>query len=833
VPDLPLPLPYAEIYVYAVEFEGIHLRGGRVARGGIRWSDRGEDYRVEVLGLMKAQMAKNTVIVPVGSKGGFFIRSKQGSMSKVEYQQYVVSCYKNFLRGLLDITDTICSGAPVHPKDTVIYDDYDPYLVVAADKGTASFSDYANSVSKEYGFWLGDAFASGGSAGYDHKKMAITSRGGWISVVRHFTESGVDVTKRSITAIGIGDMSGDVFGNGMLRSDNIKLIAAFNHIHIFLDPNPDPKISFDERKRLFNLPESKWSDYNSSLISQGGGVFERSLKTIEVSDEVCTALGIAYDTSKKQCVILSPDELIRHILKAPVDLLWNGGIGTYVKASDEENYAIGDKNNDKLRVNALEVRANVIGEGGNLGMSQKGRIEYAMNGGHVNTDFIDNSGGVDCSDHEVNIKIAFGLAMSDGALSVEERNSLLVSMRDEVGELVLEDNTDQTLAISMMQHISHFTVDHFIHLIHLLENKVSLDRNVEFIPSDEQIIERKKRNQKLTRPELAVLMAYSKMYVFEELMHTNLSEDKYFESVLIAYFPTPMCEKFQKYILEHPLRKEIICTKITNNIVNNMSGVSISLIQSDTSASLKDIVVAFYAIKEIFNIENLIFQVESYSNTLSLDVQTSIFAELNKMLRRATTWVLNNLDVSAGICNIVERYKHPVGWLFSNIDHSVSNIGNDTFADQISKYTASGVDEVLSVKIANLEIAVSMFDITMISNSTGLSTVMVTDLYFKVGSQFFMVMLRKVCDHLMFGSSYLQRMAIQTIKDDLYDKQRRLTACIINSNILERYDEWYREYSAQESSFICFINSIEVENIDMNAIILASKKLELFLRSIK
>lgn len=546
---LPLPVPYAEIFVYSNEFEGIHLRGGKVARGGIRWSDRGEDYRVEVLGLMKAQMTKNSVIVPVGSKGGFFPLFNKDGLSQQDYLSKIIDCYKNFLRGLLDLTDNIVEGNVIYPKNTIIYDKEDPYLVVAADKGTASFSDYANSVSLEYNFWLGDAFASGGSVGYDHKKMGITAKGAWISVKRHFEEIGIDVQRDEITVVGIGDMSGDVFGNGLLRSETIKLVAAFNHIQIFIDPNPDPELSFKERRRLFNLPGSKWSDYDSKLISIGGGVFERTAKLIKLSPEIQSLLDISVNE-------LSPEDLIKAILQANVDLIWNGGIGTYIKSENENHFEIGDKSNDILRCDAKNIRAKVIAEGGNLGISQQGRIEYSKIGGRVNTDFIDNSAGVDCSDHEVNIKIALNQAVFSGKLSLEERNKLLVEMTHQVEELVLIDNFKQTQAITIAQLSPSSTVEAFSQLIQVLEGEKLLDRAVEFLPNEAELTRRSIAKEGLTKPELAVLLSYSKMSVCKELVNAKLTDEEYFEDYLINYFPK-LCKKDsgKKFLITHCVKK--------------------------------------------------------------------------------------------------------------------------------------------------------------------------------------------------------------------------------------------------------------------------------------
>ncbi|HET7921536.1 MAG TPA: NAD-glutamate dehydrogenase, partial [Gammaproteobacteria bacterium] len=511
LPDLPLPKPMYEIWIYSPRVEGVHLRGGKVARGGIRWSDRREDFRTEVLGLMKAQQVKNTVIVPVGSKGGFYVKQPPRSGNREDLIREGIACYQTFMRGLLDITDNIVDGQIVPPSNVVRHDGDDPYLVVAADKGTATFSDIANGVAREYGFWLDDAFASGGSAGYDHKGMGITAKGGWESVKRHFREMGVDTQSADFTVAGIGDMSGDVFGNGMLLSPHIRLIAAFDHRHIFLDPGPQATSSFAERKRLFELPRSSWADYDTKLISEGGGVFPRSAKIIKLSPEVRAAL----DTDAHQ---LTPNDLIRAILKAPVDLLWNGGIGTYVKSSQESNNTVGDRSNDAIRVNGRDLRCKVVGEGGNLGCTQLGRVEYALNGGRINTDFIDNSAGVDCSDHEVNIKILLNVVAGEKRFTEMQRNKLLAEMTDEVGELVLRDNYMQAQALSIAESQAAARINEHVYLMRTLERSGLLNRVIEFLPDTEELKARRAAGRGLVRPELAVLLAYSKISIYNALL---------------------------------------------------------------------------------------------------------------------------------------------------------------------------------------------------------------------------------------------------------------------------------------------------------------------------
>ena len=825
VPNLPSPIPYAEIFVYSKDFEGIHIRGGKVARGGIRWSDRGEDYRTEVFGLMKAQMTKNAVIVPDGSKGGFYTRFSSDEMSREEYMKRAIACYQNFLRGLLDITDNIINDQIITPKDVIIYDEHDPYLVVAADKGTATFSDHANRVSEEYGFWLGDAFASGGSAGYDHKKMGITAKGAWISVQRHFKEIGIDVQKDEITVVGIGDMSGDVFGNGMLLSKSVKLVAAFNHMHIFIDPNPNPKESYLERKRLFDLPGSKWSDYYHSLISQGGGIFERKAKIIPISKEMKDLFDIEEDE-------LAPDDLVNAILKSKVDLIWNGGIGTYVKSSSEEKYAKGDQANDNLRINGKDLRARVIGEGGNLGMSQRGRIEYARNGGRLNTDFIDNSAGVDCSDHEVNIKIALRKALVSKKLSLEARNELLAKMTDEVAELVLEDNKVQTQAISIMENSSIFNVESFSRLITLLEEEKLLNRNVEFIPSDAELAQRVNNGEKLTRPELAVLLSYSKRSVYNELATSKLPEDDYFNSWLLNYFPKSMRDDFKDEILSHPLKKEIILTVITNKLVNQLSGPILSSLKRETGALLCDIVRGFVIVQEIFDLNSLWNEVDLLPKDIPFSDIMEIYTDINKVIRRGIAWMITNLEHPLKINPSISTYRDLTLSISDMLINNLFGSSREKFELKYKKYTSAGIPSSLAEKCAKLESLVSAFDIASISKDTGENPEDISRTYFRIGNMYNIDWLRKTCDKLM-TESYWQRLSLQSLKDDMFDKQRRIIKLVIKDKKLNKLDEWFESKSRNSQIFINFMEGLmKQENIDISMLILANKKLEMFIRKI-
>src|SRR3954451_5838038 len=591
IPDLPLPRPLCEIWVCSPRVEGVHLRNGRIAWGGIRWSARREDFRTEVLGLVKAQIVKNAVIVPTGAKGGFVLK-KAPPPGTEEFRAEGVACYRQFISGLLDLTDNIVAGSIVPPPDTVRLDDDDPYLVVAADKGTASFSDIANEISASYSFWLGDAFASGGSDGYDHKAMGITARGAWESVRRHARAIGKDADHDEMTIVGIGDMSGDVFGNGLLQSPHVKLIAAFDHRHIFIDPDPDPAVSYAERRRLFELPRSNWANYDPSLLSTGGAVFPRTLKSISLSAEACKQLGTDKTT-------FTPNELMSAILRAPVDVLWNGGIGTYVKASTESHADVGDRANDGLRVNGTDLRCRIVGEGGNLGLTQRGRIEFALGGGLVNTDAIDNSAGVDCSDHEVNIKILLNACVQRGELSLDDRNALLAEMTDEVADLVLDDNRSQTLELVVARKQAFPMLNVHSRYLHTLEAEGWLNRSLEFLPTDRQLTERQAAGIGLTTPEFAVLLAYTKNANSAEVLRSDLADDPYLDSLLVRYFPKAMQSRYADEIVHHQLRRELATTQLVNQMVN-LSGISFDhRVTEQTGASLVDISRGWVAARDI------------------------------------------------------------------------------------------------------------------------------------------------------------------------------------------------------------------------------------------
>ncbi|MEQ1788972.1 MAG: NAD-glutamate dehydrogenase, partial [Rickettsiales bacterium] len=787
VPELPKPLPFAEIFVYSVRVEGIHLRGGKVARGGLRWSDRPDDFRTEVLGLMKAQMVKNTVIVPVGSKGGFVI--KQAPATRDKFQEEGKACYKLYLGGLLDITDNIIDGKIVPPANTKRHDGDDPYLVVAADKGTASFSDIANSVSADYNFWMGDAFASGGSVGYDHKKMAITAKGAFISVHRHFAEMGVNIDNEPFTVVGIGDMAGDVFGNGMLLSKNIRLVSAFNHLHIFIDPTPDEKTSFVERERLFNLPRSNWTDYDKNLLSKGGEIYERSAKKITISSEAQTALGLTKAT-------LTPDELIRAIILAPVDLLWNGGIGTYVKAQDETDEQVGDRANNAVRVNGQELRCKIIGEGGNLGCTQKGRIEYARNGGRINTDAIDNSAGVDCSDHEVNIKIAFSHELASKKLTLEKRDSLLAFMTDEVSELVLKDNILQTQAITIEQMRGVKLLDSQTRLIYELEKQGLLDRAIEFLPNDKQLSDLKIAGLGLTRPELAVLLSYSKMARYKSLLDSDLPDDEYFISDLKQYFPKAMREEFLTSIVSHPLKREIVATVITNDIVN-YAGTSFTFNMAlDLSVSMRDVTAAYIIVRDLFDLPDIWQKIEAQ---MLVGTTTDLITSVQKFLERSIFWVLRNMPLPLKVSEIIKDFAPAIAQIKAELGVNAQD---------------------------NLEQMLSTFDIITVARETKKSLAEVAKIYGEIGSQMKLDLLLAGTRNLEVDSHF-ERLAAQAMLGDLYVEQRRIATLVIALG--QTLKDWQKERADVSARFDNFIiESHAAESLNLPKLMVALRHLRAF-----
>ncbi|MFM8267900.1 MAG: NAD-glutamate dehydrogenase domain-containing protein [Ilumatobacteraceae bacterium] len=709
IPDLPLPRPMFEIWICSPDVEGVHLRNGPIARGGIRWSDRREDFRTEVLGLVKAQIVKNAVIVPTGAKGGFVVKRPPAAAD--ELRAAGVRCYRRFIEGLLDVTDNLAAGSVVHPPSSVCHDADDPYLVVAADKGTATFSDIANEIAASYGFWLGDAFASGGSAGYDHKEMGITARGAWESVRRHAAVLGRSADRDELTVVGIGDMSGDVFGNGLLRSPHLKLVAAFDHRHVFLDPDPDPTASFVERQRLFGLERSSWADYDPTVISPGGGVYPRTAKSIEVSEAARRRLGIDAST-------LTPNELVTAILCAPVDLLWNGGIGTYVKSSAESHADVGDRANDAVRVNGADLRCRMVGEGGNLGFTQRGRVEYSLAGGLVNTDAIDNSAGVDCSDHEVNIKILLGAAVEDGRLTADARNGLLASMTDDVAELVLDDNRAQTLALAIARRQALPMVNVHSRYLTLLESEGWLNRSLEALPTDRQIAERQALGAGLTVPEFAVLLAYTKTANVAELVTSDLPDDPSFDPDLVRYFPARLRADYADLITRHPLRREIVATQLSNQMAN-LSGLSFDhRIGEETGVGVVDIVRAWVAARDVLDLVAAWEEVDSLSGSVRLDMQIDLFLELRTMAERATLWLLRHRRLPLDIPAAVGRYRDAMRALVRLEGSLRGPLRDSLFAIEAGRL-AAGIPEGLAERSVQWRLLHTGFDMVEIAERTG------------------------------------------------------------------------------------------------------------------
>ena len=767
ITDLPLPRPHVEIFVYSPRVEGVHLRGGAVARGGLRWSDRREDFRTEVLGLMKAQMVKNTVIVPVGSKGGFYPKRLPQNGTREEIQAEGIACYRIFISGLLDLTDNLVAGHIVPPSRVVRHDGDDPYLVVAADKGTATFSDIANEVAISYGFWLGDAFASGGAVGYDHKKMAITARGAWESVKRHFRELGKNIQEEEFTVAGIGDMSGDVFGNGMLLSRHIKLVAAFDHRNIFIDPTPDPEKSFKERERMFKLPRSSWEDYDQKLISKGGGIFDRKAKSVTLTPEIQKLLDIKDKT-------LTPNDLISAILKANVDLLWFGGIGTYIKAGHESNSDVGDRANDAIRINGNQVRAKVIGEGGNLGVTQYGRIEYALSGGKLNTDAIDNSAGVDCSDHEVNIKILLRAVLDDGEMTDKQRNRLLVDMTDDVAAHVLKDNYLQTQALTTAERQSIANFEEQVRFMRALEKQGRLDRAVENLPNEEELADRRTAGQGFTRPEMSVLLAYAKMTLYTDVLETELPDDPFFTTWLEGYFPPPLRKKYKKYIENHRLRREIITTVAINSLINRAGITFVMQMVDELGVGVDDVVRAYALVTDVFNLQQLWADIEGLDNIAASHVQGHMIDATQMLLRRATLWCLRHLSSPISIKENLQELAPAMQALENELEDLLSVEGCKTFRERVKYLTETNVPEALARRVASLAPLRSSLDVVQVGRTSTRSIPEVGKVYYAVGAELYLDWLRLAAEAIE-PENHWERLAITAIIDDLYGQQRALT----------------------------------------------------------
>lgn len=821
--ELPLPRPFREIWVYSPRVEGVHLRFGYVARGGLRWSDRPEDFRTEILGLVKAQQVKNAVIVPVGSKGGFVLKRPPQAGGREAMQEEGIACYKLFLSGLLDITDNIKGNRVVPPKRVVRRDDDDPYLVVAADKGTATFSDIANGVSEAYGHWLGDAFASGGSQGYDHKKMGITARGGWESVKRHFREIGHDTQRQDFTCVGVGDMSGDVFGNGMLLSKHIKLLAAFNHLHIFVDPDPDPASSFEERKRLFKLQRSSWDDYDKRKLSKGGAVFERRAKTLKVSPEIKALFELEKDT-------VTPNELMQAILRAEADLMWFGGIGTYVKAEEESNSEVGDRANDAIRINGRELRCKVIGEGANLGVTQLGRIEYAEHGGRLNTDSIDNSAGVDSSDHEVNIKILLNGVVASDKLTMPSRNKLLAKMTEEVGQLVLTHNYAQTQAITLINARGVHVLENQERLMRTLERLGRLDRNVEYLPDDEQLGERLMKKKGLYRPEIAVLMSYAKIWIYDELLASDFPDDAYLFDDLVKYFPTPLQKTYRADIGKHRLKREIVVTRATNSMVNRVGGTFVTEFMEKTGRAVPDIARAYIIARESFDMREIWGAIEALDNKVPTACQTSMLLDANQLIEWVTLWFLRNGEEGLDIGRHVQAYRDGLRELAKGLNGALPKHYLTDLKGRAEPYLADGAPEGLAMRVANLVNLYSGCDIVRLASRRKLGVLDVARIYFAVGTRFRLGRLRAAASQLD-GESHWQQLAVAALIEEIYNHQLHLAEKVLDhagaktatQKAVEGWVEANRKTVAPTEQLLAELWNTEVDDLSMIAV--ASRQL--------
>ena len=828
---LPKPAPRFEIYVYATRFEGIHLRGGLVARGGIRWSDRREDYRTEVLGLMKAQMVKNAVIVPAGSKGGF-ITKQIAHLPAGEIYAEVQTCYSLYINSLLEITDNRVGSEIEQPLRTRIYDTADPYLVVAADKGTAAFSDVANEIAEKHGFWLDDAFASGGSQGYDHKKMGITARGAWESVKRHFRGLGKNIQKVPFSVVGIGDMSGDVFGNGMLLSPCIQLVAAFNHMHIFIDPNPDIKKSFQERQRMFALSRSTWADYNKKLISQGGGVFLRSAKKIDLTPQIKQLIECKEDH-------LTPNELIVYILKAQVDLLWNGGIGTYIKATSETDIDVSDKNNDAIRINGRQLRAKAMGEGGNLGITQRGRVEYALAGGLIYTDSIDNSAGVNCSDKEVNIKILLSQLVKAGRLSNKQRNQLLVEMTDEVAQKCLLNNYRQTQIIdSIEQHAALNMYQHARFMRHL-ETEGILNRRLEYLPSDKLITDRVARNQGLTRPELSILLSYSKLTYKNALLESSSLTEECYDSLLLGYFPRLIRERYADEILQHPLRKEIIATILSNQIANNIGIGFGSRIREETGSTIEDIAKAYVVCVEVFDLYKTWRSLEKLDNVVHEKDRYDSFQAVSGLLERSISWLLRNQPSDFNVSHVIERYKTDTRILGKVISSAIMGKSRRNYLATKRRFVKSRLPAALAQELVDKTTLASAFDIIEIKSKLFSDTENVAKLFYLLSERLQLHWIRDAISQTIVRTHW-NHLAILNLRNDLHANQHNLTELVLqivgnkchtskaiaiweeqNVEALERYDSILKEFSAMRT---CDFPTISVAVSEVRRLVLLGKR---------
>ncbi|WP_253299806.1 NAD-glutamate dehydrogenase [Wolbachia endosymbiont of Chironomus riparius] len=820
ITNLPEPCPYRELYVYSSIFEGVHLRGGKLARGGLRWSDRTEDFRTEVLGLMKAQMTKNAIIVPVGAKGGFVIKHTYKDMKIL--REKGVLCYKDFIKGMLDITDNVVDGKVIPPENVVRYDEDDPYLVVAADKGTATFSDYANQIASEYNFWLGDAFASGGSAGYDHKKMGITARGAWIAAQRHFWRMNKDI-HQNVTVVGIGDMSGDLFGNGMLLSKKIHLIGAFNHIHIFIDPNPDPEKSFAERQRLFELPFSNWMDYDTEVISPGGGIFERSNKYLNISQEMKKSFSIKEDK-------LSPSDVIKYLLKAKVDFIWNGGIGTFIKATSEDHSSAGDKANDMLRINGKDIRASMFIEGGNLGCTQLGRIEYADKGGYINADFIDNSAGVACSDLEVNIKIAFVSALKKKDISLEERNEILSSMIDEVTFKVLNSHNSietKALVLEVMQAKDKLEEHH--RLLLSLEKSGLLNRNIEFLPNDEEIM---KMSKGFNSPQLSVLMSYTRTNIKNRIINSDLPEkDFLFDKYLLNYFPKRMVNEYKNYILKHQLCREIISTCISNEVVNRMGCVFMNNFVENTGIEVHEVTSIYILISNLYDLDKLWGEIEGLEKVVTINVYLEIVQNLQNFICRASFWLAKNFN-KFGFSELIElmKFHDTIKNLNKDLTNALDERSLKDYNNELENLLKLDISEGLAREIAILGVSAFTLDILLIAEHTSVSVLEVSKVYFELNVLLKFDVIRKTALQVKNHLSYWERRAINDMLDDLSDCHYNFTIKVLKYKDKENLVVFWAQMNKKHiENYNSFLNEIIAYKFDVSRLISIIKRIKFLL----
>lgn len=804
IPELPEPRPLFEIFVYSPRVEAVHLRGGKVARGGLRWSDRLEDFRTEILGLVKAQQVKNALIVPVGSKGGFVVKR---AVEPSERQAEGIACYETLIRGLLDLTDNLSPTGIIPPAAVVRYDADDPYLVVAADKGTASFSDIANKIALEYGFWLGDAFASGGSAGYDHKKMGITARGAWEATKRHLRSLQIDSQTQCFTAVGIGDMSGDVFGNGMLLSETIQLIAAFDHRHIFIDPQPDPARSFAERQRLFALPRSSWADYDAQILSAGGGVYARTQKAIQLSAPAAQCLGLTAQRA------YAPNEIIKAILTAPVDLLWNGGIGTYVKASSEHHLDVGDRTNDGVRVNGQDLRCKVVVEGGNLGFTQLGRIEFALTGGKIHTDAMDNSGGVNCSDNEVNIKILLNALVAEGELTHKHRNQVLAEMTHDVAKLVIHNNYLQMQAIALAHHHALHWLDVHSRFIRDLEKRGKLARELEKLPSDKQLAERRAMQQGLTLPELCVLLAYSKIDLYEALLHSSLPdmEDALLHQILVEYFPPLLSQRFATHLAQHRLRREIIATELTNRVINYGGSLFVFLLKEETGATEAEICTAFMMAWEIFDLGQAWQAIEQLPASVSSELTTELMLLLRKVMDRASRWLLRHYRAPLTMSTTIASFKAGQQQLVEHWLHYLPTNEQETLLNQTVHWEQQGIPAPLAQHLSRLESSLAILDIVTVANTTQLALTEIAPLYFELNHLLKLQWLRHQISALPRDNQWTA-LARAALRDELNRTHRELTLSVLNletqQTAAEQWQTWQQQKQALLSRCLTVLNEL-------------------------